>query len=241
MNTLVIDAGNTRFKIGVFAANNLVYEDTLAILEVTGLERIVSEWNPSATLLSAVIHVSAEILDWIRLLPGSIIFNADTRLPIENKYLTPQTLGRDRIANAVAASFEYKEQDVLIIDAGTCLKFDFIDRSGAYHGGSISPGLSMRYEALHHYTEMLPLLSPVEHTPLTGRNTHESIHSGVINGLIAEISGISEDYQQAYPDLQLILTGGDHRYFLNHLKKPIFADPKLTLKGLHYILLHNYP
>ncbi|MEP7264609.1 MAG: type III pantothenate kinase, partial [Bacteroidota bacterium] len=121
----------------------------------------------------------------------------------------------------------------------TCLKFDFISSDGVYSGGAISPGLQMRYEALHSFTDQLPLLAPAEETPLIGNSTAQSIHSGIVNGMIAEIEGITASYQNQFANVRLILTGGDSRYFLNHLKKSIFADPELTLKGLQFILLHN--
>ena len=240
MNTLVIDAGNTRFKLAIFKKNEIVWQDAMTVLTITGLEKVIAEWNPEATLISSVIHMEAALVDFIRLLPNNIFLNEKTAVPITNKYETPQTLGRDRLANVVAASSIYPHADLLVIDAGTCLKFDIIDKDKNYYGGAISPGLKMRFESLHHFTEMLPLLTHVESAPLTGVSTETSIQSGVQNGMLAEINGICDEYRKHYANLELILTGGDWRYFLNHLKKPIFADPELTLKGLHLILLHNY-
>lgn len=240
MNTFVIDAGNTRFKLAIFKDNNIVWQDAMSVLTVTTIEKVVADWNPAATLVSSVVHMEAALQDFIRLLPNCMFLNEKTAIPINNKYETPQTLGRDRLANVVAASAIYPNADLLVIDAGTCLKFDVIDKDRNYYGGAISPGLKMRFEALHHFTEMLPLITPVDAAPLTGVSTETSIQSGVQNGMLAEINGVCEEYRKYYANLELILTGGDWRYFLNHLKKPIFADPELTLKGLHLILLHNY-
>lgn len=240
MNHLVIDAGNTRFKIAVFSGEELIRKETLGILSITILEELIATYNPVSSIVSSVVHLDNEIVQFLKLLPNIILLNEYTAIPIKNQYKTPKTLGRDRLANGVAATNLFPGVPALIIDAGTCLKFDFIDQNAVYHGGAISPGLQMRYEALHHFTDMLPLLTPATNADLIGNSTASSIHSGVINGMLAEINGIAEEYGKEHAKLQLILTGGDFRYFLNHIKKPIFADPELTVKGLRFILLYNH-
>jgi type III pantothenate kinase len=240
MNCLVIDAGNTRCKLAVFSGSELQWQESLAALSLLHLEKIIATYNPVSTILSSVVHLDTELVKFIGLLPNALILDENTPLPLVNGYATPKTLGRDRLANAVAAKSLFQNRNVLVMDAGTCLKFDFTDKAGTYQGGAISPGLHMRYESLQRFTDQLPLLAPVDEAKLTGNSTDSSIHSGILNGMRAEIEGVINRYESVYDNLQLILTGGDARYFLNHLKKSIFASPELTLKGLHFILLYNY-
>jgi type III pantothenate kinase len=239
MKQLVIDAGNTRIKLAIFMNNEIIWQDSLSVLSLLYLNEVVAEHNPEATIVSSVVGLDPELVKFIDLLPNAMILDDKTAIPLKNEYGTPASLGRDRLANAAGAVLLYKNHNVLVVDAGTCLKFDFIEKNGSYKGGSISPGLNMRYEALHRYTAQLPLLTPVENTPQIGTSTESSIHSGVLNGMIAEITGVIQVYRSQYDNITVIITGGDMRYFLNHLKKPIFAIPELTLKGLHFILLHN--
>ena len=162
-----------------------------------------------------------------------------TRLPVKNMYATPATLGNDRLANAVGAFVTFPNHPVLVIDAGTCIKYDFIDDKGRYHGGSISPGLNMRFKALHHYTGSLPLLKQEKKIMLTGTNTKEAMVSGVQAGALAEVNGFIDQYAAKHKSIKFILTGGDHRFFAGNLKKHIFVSPNLTLLGLNEILDHN--
>jgi type III pantothenate kinase len=240
MNRLIIDAGNTRSKIAVFNESTIIYKESLPAISLLELQQLIIRFSPVATIVSSVTHLEPEVMAFIGLLPNSLLLNESTDLPVTNNYLTPETLGSDRIANATASWMLFKSNS-LVIDTGTCLKMDFITADGNYLGGSISPGLQMRYNALNHFTYQLPFLNPVHEAQLTGNTTETSIHSGIINGMSAEINGMIQQYENKYDNLKLIVTGGDSSYFLNHLKKPIFASPELTLNGLHYILLHNYP
>ena len=161
------------------------------------------------------------------------------RLPILNMYETKDSLGKDRLAAAVAGSAEFPGENVLIINAGSALTFDFVNDRGEYLGGSISPGMMMRFNALHTFTDKLPLLSYQETVSLVGTNTRESIVSGVINGIVAEIEGVSLQYQEFYPGLKIILSGGDLNYFDKRLKISIFAFPNIVIHGLQQILSFN--
>ncbi len=161
-------------------------------------------------------------------------------LPIKVLYKTPETLGNDRLANVCAAWSLYPEQNSLVIDLGTCIKYDFVSASGTYPGGSISPGLSMRYKALTRFTSQLPYFKPVDEFPeLTGQSTEGAIRSGVENGILEEVNGIIARYQELFDQTRIILTGGDHSKFADKLKSVIFAAPNLTLTGLKVILDHN--
>jgi len=163
----------------------------------------------------------------------------ETPLPISKNYKNANTLGSDRLALAVAANQLNPNINSLIIDCGTCITYDFINKQGQHKGGSISPGLQMRYNALNYYTKNLPLISERKHTPLIGDTTKNSIISGVINGITEELNGIICRYRKDYNQLKVLITGGDMDSFVKSIKNDIFADPSLLAKGLNYILEYN--
>lgn len=160
-------------------------------------------------------------------------------LPVILHYQMPQTLGHDRIANAAGAQFLFPGKNVLIIDSGTCLKMDFLQSGRLFMGGTIAPGLTMRYRALHEFTAALPRLQPVENFPDSGDDTKSCIHAGVQQGMTDEMNHAIERYRKKHPGIKVLLAGGDAPFFVNHLKNPIFAAPDLTLIGLNQILEHN--
>jgi type III pantothenate kinase len=168
-----------------------------------------------------------------------IEFGPETPVPIKNNYHSPLTLGADRLAAAVAAHDLYADKDVLVIDAGTAITYEFITKDGTYQGGGISAGVSLRLKSLNAFTSRLPLVEA--HFPefLIGRNSEESILSGVMNGIRAEMDGIIQEYKQLYPELIILFTGGDMFYFEKKLKNDIFATPNLVLTGLNLILEYN--
>jgi type III pantothenate kinase len=168
-----------------------------------------------------------------------IILNAETPLPIKLNYLTPKTLGADRIAAVVGAHSLHPQKNILVIETGTCITYDFIDADGIYQGGGISPGIHLRFSALHNFTEKLPLVTAIGDAALIGKSTESSIQSGVINGIIAELQGIISSYESNYENLTVILSGGDLEYFDKNLKNNIFAVPNIVLTGLNIILELN--
>jgi type III pantothenate kinase len=168
-----------------------------------------------------------------------LVLNSTTPIPVSNCYKTPNTLGNDRIALVVGATVHYSGHNVLVIDAGTCITYDFINAEQEYLGGSISPGIRMRYSALHQYTSQLPMLKTEEKAALIGGDTEESIHSGVINGVLAEIDGVIQRYIEQYPDVKVVVTGGNVKLFDKGLKNTIFASPNLLMEGLNKILDYN--
>ncbi len=236
---LVIDIGNSMTKTAVFENKKLIIEEIYEVFSKKNLEIFLSHHSIKASILSSVTSSHDEIKEELKRISFFVELNSATSLPIKNHYKTPATLGNDRLANVVGANALFPEKNVLVIDAGTCLKFDFINSRDEYLGGAISPGLLIRYKALHQFTGRLPLLEPKENVKLTGDSTADSIHSGVVNGMIAEINGIVHQYDELSENLQLILCGGDARYFSNQLKNNIFAAPYLTLQGLNEILLYN--
>ena len=161
------------------------------------------------------------------------------KLPFKNKYKTPETLGADRIALIGAAMQNYSSNSVLVIDAGTCITFDFVNRKKEYYGGAISPGVEMRYKAINTFTTNLPLLELDYPKKLIGNSTENSIHSGIINGVLSEIEGVIERYKEFDEKLTVVLTGGDTNFLAKRLKNGIFANPNFLLEGLNYILNYN--
>jgi len=168
-----------------------------------------------------------------------LLLDEKTPVPFKSKYQTPSTLGNDRKANIAGAMKLFPGKDVLVIDVGTCLKTDFINEAGEYLGGSISPGLEMRFKSLKHFTARLPLVTYESFDELTGNSTKNSILSGVINGMMMEIEGFIEKYDLKYSNLSVILTGGDTYVFDKNLKISIFVAPYLSLSGLNEILIYN--
>lgn len=233
---LVVDIGNTLLKYGVFEKGHHVFHAALPPENWKELPEKISSYSIDAVIVSSVAGWPEGLMDSLHALANTIVLDERLAVPVLNAYASPQTLGRDRLANACAAAALFPGEPVLIMDAGTCLKFDFVDEDNTYHGGAISPGLHMRFSALHTDTIQLPLLEPVAEPPLIGRDTRGSMQSGVVNGMIAEIDGIAEQYRKLYPRLRLVMTGGDAGFFLNQLKSRIFAAPNLTLIGLNAIL-----
>jgi type III pantothenate kinase len=162
-------------------------------------------------------------------------------LPIRLNYATPHTLGMDRIAAVAGASAHFEKRDLLVIDAGTCITYDFLNKDLIYSGGAISPGIRMRFKALHTFTGQLPFINwkNGDHAEMTGDSTETSIVSGVVNGAISEVTGFIDHYRSHYDNLQVVMTGGDLETFDKALKNRIFADPNLVLLGLNKILRYN--
>ena len=235
---LILDIGNTQTKIAVFyigeVANQYVLsdKDLLNFIVVESFEDVIISSVRNESFTTEV----AKCFD------NPLILSSQTPVPILNKYKTPSTLGNDRLANAVSAFTTFPNQNTLTIDVGTCIKFDFINANNEYLGGSISPGLKMRFNALHTLTDNLPLIDDVEINQLIGTDTTSSIQVGVCQGMIGEITNMIRQYEKKYDKLNIILTGGDLRWFLDiemSQKNSIFADEFHTLKGLNTILDYN--
>ena len=237
---LVIDTGNTRTKLALFQGREMVSFTSFNGVDVQALVQFCDA-NPMAehAIFSTVQEQSAEIETYLQQRYKTILFSQQTPVPVINRYATPATLGKDRLAGVIGSTLLFQGTDNLVIDAGTAITFDLITAAGEYLGGGISPGIEMRYNALHTFTSRLPLLTPTGDAALIGTDTATSIHTGVMNGTIAEIEGIIQRYQQLYPDLKIILTGGDHNYFDKRLKIKTFAAPNLVLEGLNLILEFN--
>ena len=198
--------------------------------------------DPFSCIVASVKMPEPEILSHLEFIKDlKIIFiRSGILLPVKLLYKTPETLGNDRLANSCGAWKLNKNRNSLVIDMGTCIKYDFVTLTGEYQGGSISPGLVMRYKALTQFTGQLPYFKPNEDFPaLTGQSTETSMRSGVENGILEEIKGIINRYREVFDQTDIILTGGDHNKFVDKLKSPIFVAPNLTLIGLKEILDRN--
>jgi type III pantothenate kinase len=246
MTTLALDLGNTALKYGVFTAAGLQASGVLAAPDE--LAALWQRRQPAHAILASVAS-EAEAQPWLHALRDHLtqilpLRPGFTPVPLQNVYATPQTLGADRLAGAVAAGHLRPGQPTLVIDAGTALKFDLV-ADNTFFGGSIAPGLRMRLRALHAFTGRLPLLElpePEAAVQLIGNSTASSLLSGVLNGTAAEVNGLVADYQRRYPGLGLVLTGGDAAHLRPRLAANlgfIFVVPELVLIGLDRILRHN--
>jgi type III pantothenate kinase len=232
---LTIDVGNTRIKGAVFEDNIfLEYFVFVKSEHKKNIENILKKYKELTHLvISSVGNLEKEaFLDFTDRLNVYFITHKDI-FPFVNKYATPQTLGIDRMVLAAGATLQFPNQNRLVIDAGTCVTYDFIDENDAYLGGAIAPGLRLRYESLHNFTAKLPLLTIENPNYFIGKSTAESIHSGVVNGLVYEIDGFIDEYKALYSNFIIILTGGDTDFLAKRLKNTIFANSNFLLESLN--------
>jgi len=246
MISLVVDIGNSFTKIAVFNGNELVWIQSYQQVTTELLHEIKHSYKPLKAIISSVKKQPEHWEQALNVLIPVLRFNAAMAKSVKNHYKTPQTLGLDRVAAVAGAHAAYPGKANLVIDAGTCITYDWIDENGNYFGGSISPGLNMRYKALNNYTDALPLLEPeLNFSDAFGYDTATSIRSGVQNGIRFEILGFIENYDKAQQQMNIILTGGDSIFFDTVLKNSIFApqiknEPHLVLTGLNAVIQqHN--
>jgi len=237
---LILDIGNTLQKIAVFDSDESVYSQSFKKITKEILASFFEQFPVKKSILSSVADVDVQIVDFLQNNTKMIRFSYETKLPITILYKNPETLGLDRIANAVGAAALFANKNILSIQAGTCLVLDFVNENGEYLGGSISPGLKMRFEALHEKTKQLPLLKDLDDCiNLMGTDTNSSIKCGVINGIKYEIEGYIKDYNAKYENLTILLTGGNANYLQKLIKNTIFAAPNVVMKGLNEIIKCN--
>jgi len=246
MANLVIDIGNTFTKIAVFDNGELLYTEHFITVDPGTLNKFLTSYPIDKAIISSV---KKDQEDWQTILSEKTqltYFSAGMTTGIHNHYLTPKTLGLDRLAAVTGAGYLYPGKNNLVIDGGTCITYDYIDSNLNYFGGSISPGLAMRYNALNYYTSNLPVVKADDKfTDNLGKDTLTAIRSGVQNGIKYELTGFIESYTKDQQQLNIILTGGDSIFFDTLLKNSIFApyikiEPHLVLKGLNAaIQKHN--
>ena len=238
---LIIDVGNSLVKLAVFKDSELVAKVISEKKDfVKTLRRVQTEHPDLARcIVSSVGSFSEEELILLRETLPVVVLSHELRLPFINKYATPTTLGVDRIALVSAAAYQYPEEHVLIIDAGSCITYDFLTAENDYLGGAISPGLEMRYKAMHHFTANLPLLDAEVPENTIGNSTNNSMHIGVFQGVTSEIDGFIDRYTQNFSPLTVILTGGAAHFLRDSIKNDIFANSNFLLQGLNHILEIN--
>jgi len=234
---LVIDIGNTRVKTGVFDHNELVDAKVFDEVNAQVLQALADQYGVTHILTASTgIFVDSEIVR----VPGvSLHLSSETPIPIDNRYETPETLGQDRLAGMVGASWLHPQTNVLVIDAGTCITFDLLEKSGIYLGGNIAPGLDMRYMAMHTFTKRLPTVSRPGSASMLGRTTETALQNGGLIGVLMEITGYMEMLKGQFSELHTLLTGGDAGYLAEHLKTGLSVEPNLVLIGLNQILNFN--
>ncbi|MGI4749156.1 MAG: type III pantothenate kinase [Janthinobacterium lividum] len=242
MTNLVFDIGNSFFKVAVFEEENILWTQHYRQITEALLKKILNKFNPETAIISSVQN---KIFLWETLLEKQLRtfrFHYQMAKSIKNHYQYPEKLGLDRLATVIGAHLLYPKNSNLVIDAGTCVTYDLVDAEGNYDGGSISPGLKMRFKALKYYTKKLPLIeAEAGFDKSFGSNTQEAILSGVQNGLRFEAEGFISNQLKHQPKTNILLTGGDLNFFDTHLKSSIFAayvkpEPYLVLKGLNAVI-----
>ncbi|TDE45428.1 type III pantothenate kinase [Flavobacterium rhamnosiphilum] len=232
---LVVDVGNTRIKGAVFEDAILFEIFVFSKMELQkNIENILKKFEKITDLVvSSVGDVEKQSFSAYNKVLNVHFLSHEDPFPFYNCYATPKTLGIDRMVLAAGATLEFPNQNRLVIDAGTCVTYDFIDQENNYLGGAIAPGLRLRYEALHNFTAKLPLLSLESPKDFIGTSTSESIHSGVVNGFVYEIDGFIDEYKARYSNFIIILTGGDTDFLAKRLKNTIFANSNFLLESLN--------
>ena len=241
---LVIDIGNSRIKIAVFDGDAQVFLHEEEKPDPEILQQLIARYSIDSLIYTSVR--ADEYFDFSRFSSGIRVFkfSHSLKLPIQNRYKTPHTLGLDRLAGVIGAHQQFPGQAALVIDSGTCITFDLVDDKGIYQGGSIAPGLQMRLRAMHQFTGKLPEITLdafFDETKSYGADTREAMLSGAVNGILYEIEGYIRFFQGKYPDLKVILCGGDASFFDTRLKNSIFAlhimlQPHLVLAGLNTVV-----
>lgn len=237
---LITDIGNNSAKFYLFSGEQLVLHTRKNGVSYD----VIAEWKEQFGIERAIVSTVVDLTDeqkeqFLAIGCPIVWFDNTTATPLNVEYGTPHTLGSDRIAAAVGAWNEKPGNNLLVIDAGSAITVDFVDRRGIYKGGNIAPGIKMRLRALHEYTGRLPMVEKEGETPSFGHDTETAIRSGVVKGICHEIDGYINETREKFGDVFVFLTGGDEKTLKNHLKNRIFADKYLVAKGLKRILLDN--
>ncbi|MBQ6978523.1 MAG: type III pantothenate kinase [Paludibacteraceae bacterium] len=246
---LCIDQGNSRTKVALMTddgkmMNHFIYKQ----FSSADVERLFDLYDISDSIISSVVNIEAAVVNTLhRRSQHFVLFDHNTPVPIVNRYDTPQTLGQDRLAAAVGAKSLCPDENLLIIDAGSAVTYDFVSDKGEYMGGNIAPGLKMRFTMLQRMTKKLPLVEVEENEliPLFGKNTRDAIAAGVIRGIAYEVKGYMRTLSEKVPHFQTFLTGGNAPYILNNVrtsrteKRDIRVEKNLVLIGLNTILIFN--
>lgn len=239
---LIIDLGNTQTKAGIFSNKELVKKFVFKKNAAVEINKIISDFPEiKKSIVSSVINSNEEIVNELQKKTNCINFDINTPIFFNTTYKTPETLGKDRIAAVAGAIALYPNKPLMIVDAGTCIKYNFVNDKADFIGGAISPGINMRYKALNTFTDKLPLLQLEENfSEIIGSSTKNSIISGVQQGTLFEIMGYAQVFKEQYKNGFIVATGGNLSFLVDGLKNSIFAAPNLILSGLNEILLYNH-
>lgn len=240
---LCIDQGNSRTKIAIFdnhgkLVKHLIYRS----FTHADVERLFSLYPIENSIISSVVNIEPAVVNGLtRLSKRFILFDHFTPIPIRNGYASPETLGQDRLAAAVGAAHLCPNENLLIIDAGSAITYDFLSAEGEFLGGNIAPGLKMRFTALKQMTKKLPMVEVEENEliPLFGTSTRDAIAAGVIRGVSYEVKGYMRSLEKQVSHFRTYLTGGSAPYILNQVHRPIQYEKNLVLVGLNKILEYN--
>ena len=236
---LILDVGNSLLKIALFKKSELIQKFKFSENYKRNIENIISKNNVTHSIISNVGRIDDSIINILKESTNLLLVSNQLKVPFKNLYKSKNTLGQDRLALVSAAAFKFPKENVLIVDVGSCITYDFKNNNNEYLGGGISPGISMRFKSLNTFTSNLPLIDFDSIHQLIGNNTNNSINSGVINGTISEINGIIQQYNQEFKNIRIILTGGDSNFLLKRIKNSIFADQNFLLVGLNKLLEDN--
>ncbi|QLE00675.1 type III pantothenate kinase [Galbibacter sp. BG1] len=238
---LIIDVGNSFIKVAVFKRDEVL--QVLKVPEENFLKNISEIFQKypeiKRTMVSSVGKLPEKYMKALAVFAPLKSLTTQSKVPFINEYATPETLGVDRIALITAAFYAYKHTNCLVIDAGSCITFDFLSSEGKYKGGAISPGIRMRYKAVNTFTANLPLIDSFEIDDFIGNSTKSCIISGVLNGTVNEIDATITQYREKFKDLTVILTGGDSHFLSKRLKSSIFAHSNFLVEGVNHILELN--
>lgn len=238
-STLCLDFGNTRLKCAVFNDGEIADVLTLENKDAVTIQKLLQDYTPRYSILSSVIDHDPEIENVLGQATTFHKLTYESKLPFSTPVGKPETIGTDRLALCAAAVGLYPGKHNLVIGLGSCITFNFVNKFKEFLGGSISPGLEMRFKAMNQFTAKLPLVKPDWNFPLTGYDTSTNLLSGVILGMSKEIDGVIDEYAKRYSYFNVLLTGGDMNFFVPHIKNKIFADPHLIYKGMYAISKTN--
>ena len=236
---LVLDVGNSLLKIALFEKSELIQKFKFSENYKRNIEDIISKYKVTHSIISNVGRIDDSIINILKESTNLLLVSNQLKIPFKNLYKSKNTLGQDRLALVSAAAFNFPNENVLIVDVGSCITYDFKNNNNEYLGGGISPGISMRFKSLNTFTSNLPLIDFDSIYRLIGNNTKNSITSGVVNGTISEINGIIQQYREEFKNIRIILTGGDSNFLLKRIKNTIFADRNFLLIGLNKLLEDN--
>jgi type III pantothenate kinase len=238
--TLCLDLGNTRLKWAVFSHGQIRHTGVLQEDAVDDLRTCIDTFKPDKSILSSVIDHPPEFEALLKSKTRFHKLDHHSRVPVTTPVGKPETIGADRLALVVAAAHYFPGKNNLVIGLGSAVTYNYINRFHQFIGGSISPGMEMRFKSLEVFTAKLPLVKPHWNFPFIGYDTKTNIQSGVIFGMAKEIDGVIEEYEERFDNLHVLMTGGDVQYFKPFLKKQITEDPDLIFKGLYVISEYNF-